>query len=236
MSKKLVVLARFSEYGIPESTVFILNKKKSSKDYPQILDKCDTSNVDEISFYCMDVHAASFLRSEIQRSSFLRRQVWKNHSTLLETGAVVLQILLKEPIRYHMDQRFGSQVQLLVNEKIELDHIMSCLSTLGGAFSSLGDQFLDCAKIAGKISLQQYKIAEKLCDPVTLMRCQLYLSISLIQCNRFKNAKIVITSVYRSMKSRPEELQDKRVISMCLGIWAKLKYHWYLEKKQIYIT
>ena len=33
---------------------------------------------------------------------------------------------------------------MLVNERIELDHIMSCLSTLGGAFSSLGDQFLNC--------------------------------------------------------------------------------------------
>lgn len=38
----------------------------------------------------------------------------------------------------------GSRIQLLVNETIELDHVMSCLSTLGGAFSSLGDQFLDC--------------------------------------------------------------------------------------------
>ena len=88
------------------------------------------------------------------------------------------------------------------------------------------------AKTAGKISLQQYKIAENLGDPTTLLRCQLYLSISLIQCNRFKNAKIVITSVYRSMKSKPEDLQDKRVISMCLGIWAKLKYHWHLERNR----
>lgn len=68
------------------------------------------------------------------------------------------------------------------------------------------------------------------------MRCQLYLAISFIQCNHFRNARIVITSVYRAMKSRSEELQDKRVISMCLGIWAKLKYHWYLEMKKIQLS
>lgn len=85
------------------------------------------------------------------------------------------------------------------------------------------------AKTAGKISLQQYKIAEKLGDPVTLMRCRLYLSISLIQCNKFKKARYIVSMVYRQMKSRPEEIQDKRVIAMCLGIWAKLKYHWSLE-------
>ena len=37
----------------------------------------------------------------------------------------------------------GKEIQILVNESIELDHAMSGLSTLGGAFSSLGDQFID---------------------------------------------------------------------------------------------
>ena len=141
----------------------------------------------------------------------------------------------------------GTEIQLLVNEKAELDHIMSCLSTLGGAFSSLGDQFLHCvskwlnwqlcllkltvlsifqAEIAGKISAQQFKIALKLGDPMTLLRCQLYYSISLIQCGRVKLSRDIIKSVYVKAKSVPEDHQDKRIISMCLGIWAKLKYCW----------
>lgn len=34
--------------------------------------------------------------------------------------------------------------QYQIHERIELDYIMSWLSTLGGAFSSLGDQFVNC--------------------------------------------------------------------------------------------
>lgn len=86
------------------------------------------------------------------------------------------------------------------------------------------------AKMAGSISFQQYKIAEKLGDPNTILRCRLYLSISLIQCNQLKKARVAITTVYKTMKSRPEQLQDKQIIAMCLGIWAKLKYHWHLQK------
>ena len=86
------------------------------------------------------------------------------------------------------------------------------------------------ALTAGRISAQQYKIAEKLGDPVTLLRCQLYLSISLIQSGRLVNARDVIRRAYRLMKSKPEALQDKRVLSMCLGIWAKLKYTWQIRQ------
>lgn len=36
------------------------------------------------------------------------------------------------------------EAQRLIREAIEMDYIMSWLSTLGGAFSSLGDQFIHC--------------------------------------------------------------------------------------------
>jgi len=127
-----------------------------------------------------------------------------------------------------------------------MDYVMSCLSTLGGAFSSLGDQFTHCvssninqksilystiffefqAQIAGNISAKQYKIALKLGDPMTLLRCKLYYSISLIQCGHLKNARYIIQSVYNHVKLIPEDLQDKRIIYMCQGIWSKLRYTW----------
>ena len=37
-----------------------------------------------------------------------------------------------------------TEVQRQVYERIEMEYIMSWLSTLGGAFSSLGDQFVHC--------------------------------------------------------------------------------------------
>lgn len=84
--------------------------------------------------------------------------------------------------------------------------------------------------MAGKISVQQYKIALKLGDPFVNMRCQLYFSISLIQCSKLKAAKHVIQNVYRKMKSYPKDKQDHRIVFMCLGIWAKLKYVWQMKK------
>ncbi|XP_032794282.2 uncharacterized protein F58A4.6 [Daphnia magna] len=250
MRRQLVIVARYSDYSLQESTTLKLYNKKIREDSIRNTDEgsflLDTISVDEKTVttfhFCLYAHVASYFRCELLRSRVFAKQAWihfASQSSSNHLTTIIVHILLKPPVRYYMDQRFGYQVQLLVNERIELDHMMSCLSTLGGAFSSLGDQLTDCAKAAGRISFQQYKIAEKLCDPVTLMRCQLYLAISFIQCNHFKKARIVITSVYRAMKSRPEGLQEKRVISMCLGIWAKLKYHWHLEKnkiKQMYIT
>ncbi|XP_057365967.1 uncharacterized protein LOC130686818 [Daphnia carinata] len=250
MGRQLVILAGYGDNSSLESTILKFCNKNVREDSIRNTDEgsfqLDAVNDDEnrvsTCHLCLDAHVASYFRCELLRSRAFARQVWihfANQSSSTHLTTIIVQVSLEPSVRYYMDQRFGPQIQLLVNERIELDHIMSCLSTLGGAFSSLGDQLIDCAKAAGKISFQQYKIAEKLCDPVTLMRCQLYLAISFIQCNHFKKARIVITSVYRAIKSRPEGLQEKRVISMCLGIWAKLKYHWHLEKNNIklkYIT
>lgn len=43
-----------------------------------------------------------------------------------------------------------------------MDHAFSWLSTLGGAFSALGDYFENCAETAGKISIQQLQLAFRL--------------------------------------------------------------------------
>lgn len=50
----------------------------------------------------------------------------------------------------------------LVRERCEVDHALSWLSTLGGAFSALGDYFEACADTAGKISVHQLKLALRL--------------------------------------------------------------------------
>lgn len=50
----------------------------------------------------------------------------------------------------------------MVKERCEVDHAFSWLSTLGGAFSALGDYFENCAETAGKISIQQLQLAFRL--------------------------------------------------------------------------
>lgn len=113
-------------------------------------------------------------------------------------------------------------------ECIELDYIMSWMSTLGGAFSALGDYNIASAEIAGKISVHQLKLAMRIGDPCTIARCKLYLSISLIQKNHFKAARTLIIEQYRFALSQKEN--NRALVNMCLGIWSKMRYMKYLYR------
>lgn len=114
----------------------------------------------------------------------------------------------------------GELVRVLIWEQLEIDHMMSWLSTLGGAFSALGDYYDNRAEIAGKISMQQMKLSLRLGDPGLISRCLLYLSISLIQKHAFRAARNIIQRQYEFAK----EHEDIRLTKMCLGIWSKLQY------------
>lgn len=110
----------------------------------------------------------------------------------------------------------------MILKKAELEYIMSWLSTLGGAFSSLGDDAIKFANIAGKISVRQFNIAITMGDPITISRCKLYYSISLIQRGILRKAKYILRTEYKFALTQIEN--DHRLVRMCLGIWEKLKY------------
>jgi len=78
------------------------------------------------------------------------------------------------------------------------------------------------AIVAGKISVQQLKIAMRIGDPLTAARCKLYASISLMQRGLYKQAKFILKSQYKFIKS--QSVVDERLIKMCCGIWTKLRY------------
>lgn len=116
----------------------------------------------------------------------------------------------------------------MIRERCELDHALSWLSTLGGAFSALGDYFSNCALIAGKISVHQLQLALRLNDPNIVTRCRLYFSLSLIQRKYFKFAKRIIHEEY--VKAKSDVVVDERLVRMCKGIWAKLQYEYGLQR------
>uniref|UniRef100_A0A182PSG5 Uncharacterized protein n=1 Tax=Anopheles epiroticus TaxID=199890 RepID=A0A182PSG5_9DIPT len=119
----------------------------------------------------------------------------------------------------------------MIWELIELTELMAWLSTLGGAFSALGDYQLACADTAGRISLHQMKLAFRLGDPSLVARCQLYLAISLIQRAEFATAKQIIQRVYRSERKQTEP--ETRLLKMCQGIWAKLRYEYDVHQRKV---
>lgn len=82
--------------------------------------------------------------------------------------------------------------------------------------------------MAGKISLQQLRIAMRIGDPLTAARCKLYAAISLMQRGFYKQAKIIVQSQYLFIKSQLNV--DERLVKMCGGIWTKLRYEWNQSK------
>jgi hypothetical protein len=121
----------------------------------------------------------------------------------------------------------GARVVRLIWEKIEIEHMLSWLSTLGGAFSALGDYSTNLASVAGKISLKQMALALRIGDPFIVVRCMLFLSIALMQRGHLRSAKHLIRSQYQFAKQHID--YDSKLVNMCLGIQAKLQYLYYLR-------
>ncbi|CAD6208985.1 GSCOCG00010797001-RA-CDS [Cotesia congregata] len=142
------------------------------------------------------------------------------------TGIFLMK--LKMPRKQFLDYIWNEIITSMVLERREISYAMSWLSTLGGAFSAMGDQFCHCAKIAGKISIHQFKLAMRLGDPSVIACCKLYVCLSLIQQEKYDWPKIIIPRIYKYSKTS----KDENLGRMCQGIWAKLKYCYSLNKKK----
>ncbi|XP_065092671.1 uncharacterized protein F58A4.6 [Ochlerotatus camptorhynchus] len=142
-----------------------------------------------------------------------------------------LVIKIHPPAKEPLDYAWGERANRMIWERIELDEMMSWLSTLGGAFSALGDYKLACADIAGRISVQQMKLAVRLGEPSVIARCRLYMAIAMIQKYDFAGSKQIVKRIYRKEKRQTEP--DTRLVNMCLGIWSKLSYEYDLYQKKL---
>ncbi|KAI8034327.1 uncharacterized protein F58A4.6 [Drosophila gunungcola] len=174
---------------------------------------------------CIQVDAINgnyYLREFLQQKELALR-LKRQH------GVQLVWLSFEPPKRDTVDYRFADILAHTLWEHIEVEHLMSWLSTLGGGFSALGEQFERCAETAGKISLQQLKIGLRLGDPFLQARCKLYFSISLIQRGQLRAAKHLIREQYAFARSNAEK--DVRLVRMCLGIWQRLSYEY--EQRQM---
>ncbi|XP_050443206.1 uncharacterized protein LOC126847154 [Adelges cooleyi] len=175
----------------------------------------------------MDSNCLECVIKSLESSIDLRRSLMRKMSiiTSMDNNNItvsVQDINLIEPQKYRLQYTWCEMYEKTNLEYRELEDIMAWLSTLGGAFSSLGDKTEQCAIVAGKISLQQLQIAIKIGDPLIAARCQLYVAISLMQRGQFKTARRIIKKQYLFVKSHL--VVDERLVKMCCGIWTKLRY------------
>lgn len=183
----------------------------------------------------------------------LLQQQALSHRLQHEHGTQLVWLALRPPERDTIDYKHGDMLAHTIWEHIEVEHLMSWLSTLGGGFSALGEQFERCVSVvpranpkpkqfliphvfskqattAGKISLQQLTIGLRLGDPFLQARCKLYYSISLIQRGQLRQAKHLIRTQYQFAIKHKEH--DQRLVRMCLGIWLRLSFEYDERRKR----
>ncbi|KAH8421395.1 hypothetical protein KR009_004080 [Drosophila setifemur] len=166
----------------------------------------------------VDAINGNYYLREFQHQNALADSLRREH------GVQLVWLQFQPPDKDTIDYKWADMLAHTLWEHIEVEHLMSWLSTLGGGFSALGEQFERCAETAGKISLQQLNIGLRLGDPFLQARCKLYYSISLIQRGQLRLAKHLIRQQYSF--ARVNEEKDLRLVRMCQGIWLRLGYEY----------
>uniref|UniRef100_A0A224YDS7 Protein, containing DUF4807 domain n=1 Tax=Rhipicephalus zambeziensis TaxID=60191 RepID=A0A224YDS7_9ACAR len=144
------------------------------------------------------------------------------------TVSVVVRLVPWKPV---MDRSWEAKIGRLVVEQLELENTMAWLSTLGGAFSALGDYCSRFAEAAGQVSVKQLKLALRIGDPVTVCRCHIYLAMSLLQRGYFRSCRRLLRQQYYFATSK-EGLRDPKLVKMCQSVWIRMRYLQSLQNKQ----
>ncbi|KAK0159687.1 hypothetical protein PV327_010778 [Microctonus hyperodae] len=229
MCIRLIIFAKKSVYDdIIVSYNFIINNKTNvvtSKKIAAVRLNKSGIDADLASVYIKIMKTSC---AYCQNAIKLLEILLKNHDISDDCQSAIF-LRLKMPKKPFLDYRWSERMNLMAMERREIDYAMSWLSTLGGAFSAMGEQFNYCAKIAGEISIKQFELALRLGDPLLVARCQLYASLSLIQQEKFKIPRKLIPKIFKYANKS----ENKQLARMCLGIWAKLKYTVQLKRQKI---
>ncbi|EFN89412.1 uncharacterized protein F58A4.6 [Harpegnathos saltator] len=171
--------------------------------------------------YLVSTYIVTLSNSYVYRNAALRALLrWLYVGLHGRKCIQIILIRLRTPRRQFLDYKWNEKLMQMILERQEADHAMSWLSTLGGAFSALGEEFEHCAEMAGKISVRQFELALRLDNPLLVARCRLYSALSLIQRGHLRGPQQMIKKIYKfALKEKDEHLQN-----MCHGIWAKLQY------------
>ncbi|XP_033646822.1 uncharacterized protein LOC117306328 [Asterias rubens] len=150
-----------------------------------------------------------------------------------ECCTIFLCLKLHKTARYFKidpDIRWSHRMLPQWMQRLQMEESFSWLSTLGGAYSSLGDNMYNCALEAGRVALRQLYLAERMEDPILKARCLLYIALSLMQRGKLFRAKQLVRQQFKFATSRLQ-CSDSRLVNMCRGIWHHLRHH-YAKRKE----
>uniref|UniRef100_A0A1I7UHB5 FERM domain-containing protein n=1 Tax=Caenorhabditis tropicalis TaxID=1561998 RepID=A0A1I7UHB5_9PELO len=118
------------------------------------------------------------------------------------------------------DFSWERRLKYLFRYMLDLEKLMWNLSTLGGAYSAMGDFDTDYAKTAARITAHQITLAKKYGDPVILARCYLYTALAEAQLGRLSLAVNIVKAVRYWAKNNPN---TEIVQRCCEGVYQKLR-------------
>jgi len=157
------------------------------------------------------------------------------HSALLHWSSPAIHTLLTIKLNFaniqYLDHKGCQMAQTRLWDMIELEDALHWLSTLGGAFSNLGENNPKFAVKAGTNALKQLMVAMKCGDMTVEMKCWLFIGQSLLQQCHFRRAAKVIRRVWSCCHKPPLALLSctTKLLNMCRGIWARLRH----ERKRL---
>ncbi|KAH3884606.1 hypothetical protein DPMN_008589 [Dreissena polymorpha] len=151
----------------------------------------------------------------------VKKDFWR--STKNKNRGVVMAYLLIviEPPAVKVCKAWCHRLEGLVKKREFLEETMAWLSTLGGGYSSLGDYFRHFSVRAGEISIQQFRIALEMGDPVMVSKCRLFYAQSLMQLGPLRMSKLMIRQEFHTARY---VLKDQKLVDMCKGMWSKLQF------------
>nr|XP_034175639.1 uncharacterized protein F58A4.6 [Osmia lignaria] len=212
-------------------------KDKNSNQKTVNVNKFHKNNLVEVNKICLNrkgynayfvsAYVVTLIKSQTyRRAAFSKLLQYLMYQLSDKINIEVILMKLRTPKKQFLDYKWNERITQMALERREVDHAMSWLSTLGGAFSALGEEFQHCAEMAGKISIKQFKLALRLGDPLLVARCKLYAALSLIQQDHLKTPQKIVKNVFKFSINH----NDIRLQKMCRGIWAKLKYCYEIRK------
>jgi len=125
-----------------------------------------------------------------------------------------------------MDKMWGRRIQRLVRERMEVEESLAVLSTLGGAYSSLGERDSRRAVVAGNIARLQLLLSSSRGDPNLVMRCCIYQVYSLCQRGLRRRAAFVLKTLVHPTLSQMmiKSVCDEAVKNMYRAAVHRIRY------------
>lgn len=130
----------------------------------------------------------------------------------------IIPVYPKQKVDYAWTYRIGGQMV----KKMLLEEAFAWFSTLGGAYSSLGDHFSSFAEQAGKIAMKQLKIANEEGDPILACKAKLFFAQSLMQRGYIIESGRIIKA--QTIFAKRMTVPDSKLLTMCRALRKRWKY------------